>query len=416
MAERYKKEPVVELSPHGTVVEARLDTAQARVRQQHLLAELGVTALRGASFEQLLDETVRVTAEGLGVQFCKVLEHIPARHCFLVRAGVGWGEGVVGVATLGDELDSPAGYALRTRAPVISNHLENEQRFRTPEILQRFGIHRAMNVILQGDGRAFGVLEADSRSADEFDEADLAFLQGAANLLGMAIERDRHERNLKEVIERHQFLLREMNHRVKNSLAMVCSMLGLQAMHADSPLLAKQLNDAVHRIMAVARAYELLHQGEDVERLDIGRYIEATCRGLDGSLANVTIVIAADYEIEISTNDAISAALIVNELVTNSAKYAYPAGVGTIWVTLAQVGEDGFLISVRDEGVGVPDGFDARKKGGLGMRIVNAFTRQLKGNLEIRRGHPGTEFVVTVPHARRDGFAMPPPGAGAALR
>jgi GAF domain-containing protein len=187
MAERSKKEPVVERSPHGKGVQALLDAAQERVRQQQLLAELGVTALRGASFEQLLDETVRLTADGLRIQFCKVLEHIPTRHCFVVRAGVGWGEGVVGVATLGDDLDSPAGYALRTRASVISNHLENEQRFRTPEILQRFGIHRAMNVILQGDGRPFGVLEADSRSEAEFDESDLAFLQGAANLLGMAI-------------------------------------------------------------------------------------------------------------------------------------------------------------------------------------------------------------------------------------
>ncbi len=73
--------------------------------------------------------------------------------------------------------------------PVISNHLGNEERFRTPEILRQHGIHRAMNVILQGDGRPFGVLEVDSRSEDEFIENDLAFLQGTANLLGMAFSR-----------------------------------------------------------------------------------------------------------------------------------------------------------------------------------------------------------------------------------
>jgi len=408
MPERPKKEAVMEISPHNRGMQARLDAAQERVRQQQLLAELGVIALRGASFERLLDETVRVTAEGLRIHFCKVLEHIPARHCFLVRAGVGWGEGVVGVATIGDDLESPAGYALQTRAPVISNHLENEQRFRTPEILRRFGIHRAMNVILQGDGRPFGVLEADSRSETEFDEADLAFLQGAANLLGMAIERDRHERNLKAALERHQFLLREMNHRVKNSLAMVCSMLGLQGMQAGSPELKKQLDAAVGRIMAVARAYELLHQGSDVERLDIGRYIEAACKGLDESLANVTVEVEADYEIEIATDDAISAALVVNELVTNAAKYAYPRGPGVVHVTVAREGESGFSIAVRDEGGGLPEGFDMKKGKGLGMRIVNAFTRQLKGSCEIHRRDSGTEFVVTVPNARRNAFMAPP--------
>jgi GAF domain-containing protein len=155
---------------------------ERRIRQQEILAELGVTALQGASFNQLLDDAARLTAEGTQAEFCKVLEHIPGEKCLLVRAGVGWEPGIVGVATIGDDLASPGGFALRTGQPVISNHLENEQRFRTPELLIRHGIRRAMNVILQGEGRPFGVLEVDSRSADEFSTHDIAFLQGAANL------------------------------------------------------------------------------------------------------------------------------------------------------------------------------------------------------------------------------------------
>ena len=178
-------------------------------------------ALHGASFDELLDSTARMAAEGLRAEFSKVLEYIPTEGRFRVRAGVGWQPGVVGEATVGADLASPAGYALRTGKPVISNHLENEERFRTPEILRQHGVHRAMNVILQGEGRPFGVLEVDSRSDDEFIEHDLAFLQGAANLLGMAIERERQERNLKAALERHEVLLKEMNHRVKNSLAIV---------------------------------------------------------------------------------------------------------------------------------------------------------------------------------------------------
>src|SRR6202044_1285798 len=141
-----------------------------RIRQQQLLAELGVLALQGASFLDMLNHTARMTAEGLGAEYCKVLEYIAADNRFLVRAGVGWGEGVVGIATVGADLASPAGFALRTGKPVISNHLENEERFRTPQLLIEYGIHRAMNVILQGDGQPFGVLEVDSRSEDEFVE------------------------------------------------------------------------------------------------------------------------------------------------------------------------------------------------------------------------------------------------------
>jgi hypothetical protein len=80
----------------------------------------------------LLNDTARLTAEGMEAEFCKVLEYIPAENRFLVRAGVGWHEGIVGVATVGADLESPFGFALRTGKPAISNHLENDQRFRTP--------------------------------------------------------------------------------------------------------------------------------------------------------------------------------------------------------------------------------------------------------------------------------------------
>ena len=196
MAVSNDSEAVVEEKPDEKPPDLTLRALEQRIRQQEILSELGVMALQGAAFDALLAETVRLTAEGLRVKFCKVLRYIPEENRLLVQAGVGWDPGIVGVASLGADMDSPAGFALRTGKPVISNHLENEERFRTPEVLVQHGIKRAMNVILQGDGKPFGVLEVDSQSEDEFVEHDLAFLQGAANVLGMAIERERNERHL----------------------------------------------------------------------------------------------------------------------------------------------------------------------------------------------------------------------------
>jgi len=142
--------PVVEPSPDPPDPITR--ALQQRIRQQEILAELGVVALQGRPFLELLNETVRLTADGMNTEFCKVLEYIPTENRLLVRAGVGWHRGIVGKATVGADLESPSGFALRTGKPVISNHLENEQRFRTPELLVEHGIRRAMNVILQGDG------------------------------------------------------------------------------------------------------------------------------------------------------------------------------------------------------------------------------------------------------------------------
>jgi two-component sensor histidine kinase len=389
--------PVVEAGSHETSPRD-LNALQQRIRQQEILASLGMTALHGAAFDELLESTARMAAEGLRAEFSKVLEYIPDQGRFLVRAGVGWQAGVVGTATVGADLASPAGFALRTGKPVISNHLENEERFRTPELLREHRIHRAMNVILQGDGRPFGVLEVDSRSDDEFVEQDLAFLQGAANLLGMAIERERQDRRLREALERQELLLREMDHRVKNSLAIVSSMLQLQAHDAGDETLMEHLNAAAQRVMAVAKAHDQLSHGPDVERMDIGRYIATVCRDLDASVPQCDIQTDAQPGIEIASDRAIAMALVVNELIANAVKYSttdQPAC--TIRVKVSADGDDGLRVSVRDEGEGLPPDFDLERPRGLGMRIVTAFVTQLGGTLVVESHRPGTEFIVTVP-------------------
>ncbi|WP_052764117.1 PAS domain S-box protein [Microvirga massiliensis] len=162
-----------------------------RLHQQSLLAEFGQFALGCGSFDDLLQRATELCARGLRTPFAKVLEYCPAENRLLVRAGVGWAPGIVGVATIGADLESPAGYALRTGSPVISNHLDTESRFRVPSLLAGHGIRRAINVVIRNGetGDPFGVLEADSASPGLFDAADLAFMQGFANLLGVAIAR-----------------------------------------------------------------------------------------------------------------------------------------------------------------------------------------------------------------------------------
>lgn len=389
--------PVVEAGA-PPAADLSLRALQMRVRQQEILATLGVTALQGASFDELLETTARMVAEGLRAEFSKVLEYMPEENRFLVRAGVGWQDGVVGVATLGADLASPAGYALTTGRPVISNHLENEERFRTPEVLRQHGIHRAMNVILRGDGRPFGVLEVDSRSDDEFVEYDLAFLEGAANLLGMAIEHERQERHIKAALDRHEVLLKEMNHRVKNSLAIVSSMLQIQAADVGDEVLTGHLTEAARRVASIAKVHDHLAYSSDIERMDIGGYIDTVCRDLADSVPQCVIHAQTQPGIVVRVERAVSMALIVNELIANAAKYAEPDRTGCrIWLTLAAGPQDDLVMSVRDEGIGLPAGFDLARPRGLGMRMIVGLVKQLGGALSVHDQDPGTEFVITVP-------------------
>lgn len=390
--------PVVEKPPNGEPPDLTRRNLDQRIRQQEILAELGVLALQGEAFDKLLGETARLAAEGLRADFCKVMEYLPDEKALLVRAGFGWEPGVVGTATVGADLASPAGFALRTGKPVISNHLENEERFRTPELLKRHGARRAMNVILQGDRKPFGVLEVDSRSEDDFVEQDIAFLQGAANVLGMAIERERHERSLKAALARHQLLLREMNHRVKNSLAIVTGMLRLQAGEGDNPELARRLEEASTRIAAIARAHDRLFQSTDIQNMDIGIYIEQVCRDSDEIVSGCDVGIDVQKGMMMPADRAISLALIVVELINNAAHSAYQNETGgRIRVRVARSGDNEVTVVVRDEGVSLPDDFSLAKPTGLGMRIVSSFVKQLGATISVTPRAQGTEVQLTVP-------------------
>ena len=386
-------EPATDIKPENSAAQRAL---HQRIRQQEILAELGVAALQGAPFADLLALAARLTAEGLETQFCKILQYQPAENRLLVVAGVGWNAGVVGVASVGADLASPAGFALHTGKPVISNHLENEKRFRTSELLLEHGIHRAMNVILQGDGAPFGVLEVDSRSEGEFGERDIAFLQGAANILGMAIERQKHERHLTAALNHHQILLKEINHRAKNSLQLVSSMLQMQARMIEEPMVRQYLTQASHRVAAVGRLYDRLSHEADIDKIDLGAYVREICKDLadSGSLREIQVKTAAN--ILFPPDRAVHFGLIINEIVTNACKYAYAdKAAGHVFVQLDS--DAGMLrLSIRDDGQGLPPGFDISTSKGMGMRLVTTLARQLGATMETRDRNPGTEFLILV--------------------
>jgi two-component sensor histidine kinase len=391
-------EPVVEEKPGGEPEDLTGRALRLRIRQQELLAELGVLALQRTSFTDMLNHTARMTAEGLGAEYCKIMEYIPADKRLLVSAGVGWDEGVVGKATVGADLDSPAGYALQTGKPVISNHLENEERFRTPELLVKHGIRRAMNVILQGDGVPFGVLEVDSRSEGEFGEHDITFLQGAANILGMAIEQQQYQRKLQAALDRHQILLKEVNHRVKNSLQVVSSMLQLQAKAVGDPALSEPLMEASTRILAVGRAYNRLAYNADYENIDLVAYLREVVDDLRPAVSPCQIQFDAPGEIQFAADRAILVALIINELVLNAGRHAYPdCPDGVIRLQLLLSDDKAVSISISDDGVGLPSDFNPALSKRLGTRIVQALAGQLGAELKRQESTKGTHYLLVVP-------------------
>lgn len=376
------------------------DELPYRRRQQALLREFGSAALQTRDFRLILQRATELSARGLGCSYAKVLEFLPDEKRLIVRAGIGWPADTVDHVSLGADIESPAGFAFQTGQSVISNHLQEETRFRTPKLLAEHGIKRAINVLIRRGGEGdtpFGVLEADSPDPGQFDDADADFLAGFAGLLGIAIERQHADAKLQQALDHEVLLTREMSHRVKNSLTSVVGLLRVQARGSDSSDVKNALETAAMRVASIAEVHDHLWRGSKVGFVDLSDFIGHLCKNLQSSAPGHTLQCYSD-PIVISADKAIPLGLLVNELVTNAVKYAYVDGPGVIRVEAREI--DGhLLVEISDEGVGLPEGFEtAQPRTSLGFRIVHGLVRQLMGQLEVSRNIPrGALFTIKFP-------------------
>lgn len=370
---------------------------EKRLRQQEILSDFGVEALRANDYRNTLQLAVKMCSDGMNVGFAKVLRPRKIEGDLLVVAGIGWKDGVVGHATIGADLESPAGYALKTGEPVILNHLGSETRFRTPQLMVDHDIKSAVNVLITVSGERYGVLEVDSQNDGEFGKADLVFLTGFANLLGLAIERESAEQKLQDSIEYQKLLTKEASHRVKNSLSIVSALLSLQSQQSQNPQVQEALKDTQARIMAIAKAHDQLWRHDNVGMVATQSFCSAMINQLQTHSPELQLILECD-SFDIEADKAIPMGLLLTELVTNAIKHAYPTGSGVIQVNVTLKGDSISLI-VEDDGVGLPDGasFEAGQAQSLGVRMIASLVHQLAAEISIDDRN-GTKVTVNFPH------------------
>jgi two-component system, sensor histidine kinase PdtaS len=283
-------------------------------------------------FRKILQRATELCAEGLQARFGKVLEYLPDEKRLLVRAGVGWAPGTIDIVSLAADIESPAGFAYQTGQAVISNHLEAETRFRTPQLLSAHGVKRAINVLIEkgGEGKSFfGVLEVDSLDPGQFNQADADFLVGFACLLGIAIERQQADAKLEVALKHQALLTREMSHRVKNSLTSAVGLLRVQARSAQSEDVKNALQDASLRVATIAEVHDHLWRGSRIGFVDLADFMGELCKKLQGNTDRHTLHCHADPML-ISADHAIPLGLLINELVSLIARRK-----GASWLQVA---------------------------------------------------------------------------------
>jgi two-component sensor histidine kinase len=210
-------------------------------------------------------------------------------------------------------------------------------------------------------------------------------------------ERKQAEARMKTSLQEKELLVKEIHHRVKNNLQVVCSLLSLQGSSIKEPETRRLFEETRDRVRSMASVHEMLYQSTDMARIDFSAYISSLANQLFSSLGvdpdRVKLLVDV-LPVSLGINLGIPCGLLINELMTNALRHAFPGNrAGTITVSMQETPDHSVRLSVRDDGIGIEDGVDVETADSLGFQLVTTLVGQLNASLEVRR-KGGTEFVI----------------------
>jgi two-component sensor histidine kinase len=209
------------------------------------------------------------------------------------------------------------------------------------------------------------------------------------------IREDALLREKEDLIQQKDILSKESEHRLLNGLQLITSLLSIQSRAIKNPEAAAQLTNAANRVAAIERVHRLLHSLDNVKSVEFKQYLKSLCHDLSGMVSNdnpESTLVVEGIELRIPTRKGIPLGLIASELITNSIKYAK----GTITVRLETAVGEGYVLSVTDDGPGLPEGFNPAGMNGLGMKLISSLISQIDGQLLLSRGENGNGTRITV--------------------
>jgi two-component sensor histidine kinase len=262
--------------------------------------------------------------------------------------------------------------------------------------------------LLKGDER-IGVIELYNFNHKTYVTPEqITLLRTIADKASYSIENARllqlTQKKLDEQIilfNEKEVLLKEIHHRVKNNLQIISSLLNLQSSRVTDPGTIQSLRDSQSRVRSMALIHEKLYQSQSLAKIDFGEYVKSLAgdlfRSYRQSLTGIELNIQTD-KVLLELDQAVPCGLILNELITNALKYAFPDGRnGTITVELRAGSEQNINLRVADNGIGMPLDFDILKANSLGLQLINSLVSQLDGRLELGNSQ-GTDFLVSFPY------------------
>jgi two-component sensor histidine kinase len=205
------------------------------------------------------------------------------------------------------------------------------------------------------------------------------------------------EHQIRSSLKDKEALLQEIHHRVKNNLQVIASLLSLQSAYIDDAQMLTKFQESQGRIRSMALIHEKLYQSESLSKVDLADYVQSLATILMRSYrANNNVRLETQLEpASVSIDTAVPVGLMLNELVTNALKYAFPGGrAGRLLVQLAASADGQLEIRVQDDGIGLKPEFELEHASTLGLRLVRMFARQLRAEVKFHSESGQTAFDI----------------------
>lgn len=372
-------------------------TVEKLLRQQAALAAFGTFSFKESELHKILTEAARICAISLDVPFSKVCRYRAEHDDLLIEAGWGWDTGVVGrVVSRADE-SSPQGRAYVTGKPTIIRNINTANNLSLPEFYSEHGIVSTVDVLIPAiDGSPYGVLEIDSTEQRHYDEHDINFLTGFANVLAEAVATATRTRALIDALAAKELLAEELHHRVRNNLQIISSMLESYARTTATGDTRDGIQSIVHRVTTLAQIYDSLLGVGLSDRVDLGTYLATLCDSLPKLQADRTHPVQIAFHADpvlMSLDTVASIGMVLAELVTNSYDHAFPGRDGHITVTLVRDSPAHATLVVADDGVGRTLSSGSNRHG---MGLVRRLIDHVGGSSEMQRTG-GTVWTISLP-------------------
>ena len=381
-------------SPRRTSNSSHAARKDALLRQQTALAQFGELALKTEDLDAILQEGCQLVGEALGTDLAKIITLEDRGTQLFVRAGVGWPPGIVGHLKFDLSEDSSDRFALEKGEPVVIPDIGEENRFKVAPFVLQQGVQAFVNVpIIGADSRPkFGILEVDSRSPRAFTSDDISFLRTHANMIAAAVERHRNLAEVRSLATQREQLLAELQHRLKNNLQSVSSLIGIESARASTDETKNLLHGLLARIDSLRLVHENIYASGKFDAVDLALYL----RELSASLLrfhdrdDLKIHLVTDLRpLAVSPDIAIPLGMIVTEFITNSVKHAFDRE-GTIAIRLNRPRSAEALLVISDDGKGL----GPEESTGTGMRLIAGLSRQVNGKPQWTTEH-GTKLTLT---------------------